>query len=145
MNPETNETPPAATEKPRALRHRLSALMRNIPSDECCRILSTFDAAILKGTIKAVPLLGEYFPKTIILENGQKKRATVQDELVLMDEAWEKWFAEQRRESRYQVLNHAGVVATTIDRIKSGEDDFDRLLEIRRRRLKTEQQRGEKS
>lgn len=145
MNPVQDEDRTAPTEKPSALRHKLSILLRDVPAEECCLIISHFEQAVMRGNIRALPLIGQHFGKVVILENGQKKRMTLQDELVVMDEAWERWFTEQRRESRYRVLGQVGTVATTIERVKSGEDDFDRLLEIRRKRLRLEQQKGDKS
>jgi hypothetical protein len=142
MTDEPNVARP--TESPRPTRQRLSVLLRHIPSNECFLIIERFEAAVMKGTIKAVPLLGEHFSKVIVLENGTKKRVSLQDEAVLVDDHWHAWVAEQRRESRYRVLLNTGVVATTIDRLKSDEDDFDRLLEIRRKRLRAAQAGGQK-
>lgn len=140
MEPETSSQ---ATTQLKPLRQRLSVLLRDVPADECCRVLSQFEAAVMRGVIKALPLAGQHFGKVVIQETGQKKRCTVQDEVVVIDDAWERWFTEQRRESRYRVLAQVGVVATTVERLKGSEDDFDRLLEIRRKRLKTQQQKGD--
>lgn len=145
MNPEINEVPTATSEKPKALRQKLSVLLRDVPAEECCLVVSHFEQAVMRGVIKAVPLSGNYFNKVVILEDGHKKRLSLHDELVVMDADWERWLAEQRRESRYRVLAQVGAVTTTIERVKSGADDFERLLEIRRKRLKAEQKKEDKS
>ena len=62
---------------------------------------------------------------------------------MLVDDACRTWLNEQRRESRYRVLGQVGKVETTLDRLKSKEDSFDRLLEIRKKRIKAEQSKGE--
>ena len=77
------------------------------------------------------------------MPTGEKKRRTIQDELVCADEACRKWITDQRQESRYQVLAHVGRVETTMDRLKAGKDNFEKLVEIRKRRLKTAQIKGE--
>lgn len=141
MIPDASQVSPADTAIPKALRQKLSVLLKDVPADECCLILSRFEDAVMRGTIKALPLLGVRFAKIVVLEDGRKKRVTLHDELVVLDAGWERWFSEQRRESRYRILGHVGVVGTTIERVKSEQDDFDRLLEIRRKRLKAEQQK----
>lgn len=143
MNPETSAQIPSTTEQVKPLRQKLSLLLRDVPAEECCLILSNFESAVMRGIIKALPLSGQHFGKVVILESGQKKRRSLQDEVVVVDDGWVRWLAEQRRESRYRVLAHVGHVATTVERLKSNEDDFDRLLDIRRKHLKAQQKGGE--
>lgn len=73
MNPEHDETSASATEKPRPLRQKLTVLLRDVPAEECCLVLSQFEQAVMRGVIQAVPLAGNYFNKVVILENGHKK------------------------------------------------------------------------
>lgn len=142
MTDEQNVARPVEPSRP--TRQRLSVLLRNVPPNECCLIIEQYETAVMKGVVKALPLQGEHFGKVVILESGAKKRLSLQDEAVVVDEQWEVWLAEQRRESRYRVLHSTGTVATTIERLKSSEDDFERLLEIRRKRLKAAQAAGAK-
>ncbi|WP_135230477.1 hypothetical protein [Deinococcus fonticola] len=142
MNSEHPEST-APAEKTKPLRQKLSILLRDVPPDECCLILKNFEAAIMRGVVGALPLAGQHFGKVVVMEDGQKKRCTVQDEVVVVDDGWTRWLTDQRRESRYRVLALNGKVATTVERIKDGQDDFERLLDIRRKFLKGQQKGGE--
>ncbi|CAM3445377.1 hypothetical protein DESA109040_12975 [Deinococcus saxicola] len=143
MNHTTNE--PGTTEKvpEKGSYVRLSALLKDIPANECGLIVEQWEEAILKGVLKSIPLTGEHFAKVVQLPTGEKKRRTIQDELVCADETCRKWIADQRQESRYQVLAHVGRVETTMDRLKAGKDSFEKLVEIRKRRLKVDKIKGE--
>lgn len=143
MNPEPSETTFSSSETTQPLRQKLSILLKHVPADECCLVISNFEQAVMRKQIKALPLSGQHFNKVVVLETGRKKRVTLQDEVIVIDQAWERWFTEQRREARYKVLAHVGTVATTVERLKANEDDFERLLEIRRQRLKAQQKLGE--
>lgn len=146
MTEPTVETMPAhvtTQPAPKPSYRNLSELLRDIPPNECALIVEGWETAVLKGTLRALPLSGEHFGKVIQLPTGEKKRCTLQDEIVLVDDACRTWLNEQRRESRYRVLGQVGKVETTLDRLKSKEDSFDRLLEIRKKRIKAEQGKGE--
>lgn len=130
---------------PKPAYRNLSELLRDIPPNECALIVEGWETAVLKGTLRALPLTGEHFGKVIQLPTGEKKRCTLKDEIVLVDDACRAWLDEQRRESRYRVLSQVGKVETTLERLKSKEDSFERLLEIRKRRIKAEQSKGEQA
>lgn len=143
MTDSTNEASNTENTPERKSYVRLSALLRDIPANECGLIVEQWEEAILKGVLKSVPLTGEHFAKVIQLPTGEKKRRTLQDELVCADEACRKWITDQRQESRYQVLAHVGRVETSLDRLKAGKDNFEKLVEIRKRRLKVDKAKGE--
>lgn len=118
---------------------RLSKILKGIPASETFLILKEWDAAIMAGTIRAVPYKGHTFRKTIIDEAGQERTAELQDELVEMTPAFETWLAQQREEARYAVMPYHGEIATTPDRLKRNEDDFERLVQARVQRLQGNQ------
>lgn len=139
---DTSEQVSTQQSSPKPTYLRLSALLKDIPPAECGLIIEQWDSAIQKGTVRAIPLASEHFGKVVQAASGEKKRCTLQDEIVLVDEACRAWIAEQRRESRYRVLGSVGRVETTLERLKSKEDSFERLLEIRRKRIKADQNKG---
>lgn len=91
--------------------------------------------AVIAGTVRAVPLKGQKFSKMVVDRTGQETTVEVQDELVEATPQFEAWLTQQREESRYAVLPHYGEIATTPDRLKKAEDDFERLLQARVQRL----------
>ena len=72
MNPETSERILSATEQVKPLRQKLSVLLRDVPAEECCLILSHFESAVMRGIIKALPLSGQHFGKVVIKVNHRK-------------------------------------------------------------------------
>lgn len=67
MNPEHNELPTATADKSKRPRQQLSALLRDVPAEECCLVLSQLEQAVMRRVIQAVPLAGNYFNKVVVL------------------------------------------------------------------------------
>ncbi|MFC4424928.1 hypothetical protein [Deinococcus navajonensis] len=132
---------PAEEQPPRVTFERLSRLLKPLPANECHLILEQFTAALLEGHIRAVPFLGRTFTKTVIDGAGHKTQHVIQDELIEVDKTFLEWIKRLRKAARYQVLVHVGDIGTTEERLASGEDDFQALLQARLLRLKAEQPR----
>lgn len=114
---------------------RLSTIVKPIPPIECHLIFRNWEAGVAAEVIRALPESGKTFKKTILNELGEEVILEQQEELVFPDERFETWLHEQRQESRYAVLRHIGNLETSLARLEKGEDDFERLLALRRLRL----------
>ncbi|WP_304524150.1 hypothetical protein [Deinococcus betulae] len=128
---------PAAAPPEAAPRFQLlSALLKGIPPEELHLVLEKYHDAIKRGTVKAVSAPSNLtFEVEVVTAQGKRAVRKVEDEIVLPDDGFQGWLAQERRASRLAVLRVTGRVETSLARLASGEDDFKTLLEIRRGRL----------
>lgn len=129
----------------------LSEVLEDVPPGELFLVLERFESAVMDGKIASLPEAGRSFTRDVIQPGGQRKKIRIQDEALIYNDGVAGWIAEQRRETRYLLLQHSDAkITTTRDRLMSGTDDFKRLLEIRRERIKARekeaaaQRRGKK-
>lgn len=114
----------------------LSELLKDIPPEELCRVLEHYEDAVIKGTVKAVPAPAEEgFSVDLVTAQGKRATRRVEEEIVLPDPAFFTWLNAERKASRLAVLAVTGRVETSMDKLAAGDDDFQKLLDIRRRRL----------
>lgn len=114
----------------------LSTLLEGVPPEELHLVLDHYEDAVARGTIKAVPLeASEPFSVAVINPQGKRLTRRVEDEIVLPDEAFHAWLKAQRKASRLAVLAVTGRVETSLEKLESGDDNFQKLVEIRRKRL----------
>ncbi|ABW35004.1 hypothetical protein Dgeo_2961 (plasmid) [Deinococcus geothermalis DSM 11300] len=114
----------------------LSELLHDIPPEELQLVLDHYEDAVLKGTVKAIPApAGQVFSVELITALGKRATRKVEEEIVLPDAAFHTWLAAERKASRLAVLAVTGRVETSLDKLARGDDDFQKLLDIRRKRL----------
>lgn len=114
----------------------LSQTLSDIPAEELHLVLDHYEDAVMRGTIKALPLEGaEPFQLPVVNHQGKRVNRRIEEEIVIPDDAFEQWLKAERRASRLAVLAVTGRVETSLEKLTSGDDDFSKLLDIRRKRL----------
>lgn len=121
----------------------LSSLITAIPPQERRLVIDGYEDAIRRGIIRAVPVEGKPIPISMSGSGGKRVRRTLREEWVRDTPELKEWITAQRTESRYAAIAATGRVVSTVERLESGEDDFERLAEIRRQLLRRKTGRGE--
>ena len=113
---------------------QLSALLAGLPDDELSLIVEGTLDAVVKGVFRAARLV-DTFKIAYRDTNGKRIRRTMPDLAISPSPEFEAWLLAQRRESRHRAMVWSGKVQTTMQRIVSGEDDFEKLADLTRRTL----------
>lgn len=113
---------------------QLSALLADLPDDEQSRIVEDALDAVVRGRFKAAGL-ADTFKIDYRDSTGKRIRKTVPDLAVSPSPEFAAWLEAQRRESRHRTMARSSKGRTTMQRISSGEDDFEKLADLTRRTL----------
>lgn len=115
---------------------RLSHLLKGLSPEELTGVLRAYPAAIVRGTVKAVEVVGRSaFDVSVLDHDGEPITMSVPEELVLVTTAWTAWLAQTRRTARYEWRARRGDSRATETALRRDEEDFERLCEIRRATL----------
>lgn len=121
-------------------------LLADVPPRERFFVLERFEDAVRDGAVSAVRARGAVHKRLdVVTPQGKRVRRVVREEIVLDDGSFRAWFARERRASRLAVLAVTGRVETSVERLEGGEDDFARLVAVRRARLARERSSGAES
>lgn len=110
----------------------LSELLRDMPVDERSLVVENFEDGVRRGVIRSVPLEGAPFTVRLLVDGQPGRRRTLQDEIIQPTPEFSEWLQIQRIESSYLYRAATGRVSSTLERLRSGQDQFRRLAELRR-------------
>ncbi|GAA3998976.1 hypothetical protein GCM10022631_07230 [Deinococcus rubellus] len=115
---------------------RLSSLLRPLPNNEVCLIVSGYTDALLEGVIEAMPEQDQTFDLVYLNEQGQETTAQLNEEFVVVTDEMTRWLAAQQLASRYLIMTNTRTLHTTEERLKNQLDDLRAMAQIRRDALK---------
>lgn len=117
---------------------QFSVILIDLPDDERSLIIEGVRDAVAKGVFKAAGL-DSTFRATYRDDTGKRIRKTVQDLAISFSPEFSTWLEAQRRASRHQAMVRSGRVQTTMQRLLSGEDDFEQLADLTKRTFAQQQ------
>lgn len=121
----------------------LSEVIRGINTEELTAIFDDFDDAIRNGKVMAVEHATAMIRRKVTI-NGEEKTLEMRDQMILDNDAFAEWLTDMRRKSRYMAMVAGAPIRTTPERLQNGDDNFEALAGLRRKRLREQAKRAKR-
>ncbi|WP_216325655.1 hypothetical protein [Deinococcus aestuarii] len=111
-------------------------LLRDLPPAERSLVVEHYEDGVRRSIIRSVQLEGTSFTVRMLAGGQTGRRRSLQDELIRRTPEFEEWLRVQRTESLYAYRAATGRATSTLERLRTGQDDFNRLADLRRQLLR---------
>lgn len=133
---------PVAEPAPESPYVQLRHVLKQLTVDERWLVVEGLPSAILRGVAQAVPLKRQTFTARWTRPKGAPVRRTLGDYVIANTPEFQAWVSEQAATSRYAILAARGRVVTTLERLNTQRDDFDKMAAAHVMELKRRAKRG---